>query len=220
MTRRPLASRAHALARDLDRDLAGARARDLDRELDRDLAHALDHADALARALDHAHSLAAERIRSLAEDLVRVLARARNLACARTRARNLIRALDRALGRARALNRELGREPNRDLGQTRNLVQALVNLVRSRGAADDESGAGPAPGRVPRGLVAMAVQVLPMQDRDRYREEFRADLHELHRPRQQLGMALRVLTSALGLRRALTETPRNSDGTPARPAKR
>ncbi|MGH4014124.1 MAG: hypothetical protein ACRDSL_09395 [Pseudonocardiaceae bacterium] len=77
------------------------------------------------------------------------------------------------------------------------------------------SKAGSAPGRVSRGLVALAVRVLPARDQPRYREEFHTELVELRR-RYRLGHALRVLSRTWELRRALTETVRTPDGAPVR----
>ncbi len=62
-----------------------------------------------------------------------------------------------------------------------------------------------APGRVSRGLVALAVRVLPVRDRPRYREEFRVELGALARS-QRWGYGLRTLSRAWELHRALTET--------------
>ncbi|PZS15402.1 MAG: hypothetical protein DLM60_17260 [Pseudonocardiales bacterium] len=63
------------------------------------------------------------------------------------------------------------------------------------------------PGRAASGLVALAVRLLPVAQRPRYREEFGVELVELPR-RQRWGYALRVLASAWKLRKALGEAVR------------
>jgi hypothetical protein len=191
------------LAATLDRELAGIRARELDRELERDLALTVDHAYILARSLDRDGSVAGDHL-ALAENLVRVLARARYLAFSRIRARNLIPTLNRAHRRARNLVHTLKRKHGRTnvLDQTLALLRALASLVRPARRTD---GANPAAGKVAQSLVAMAVKVLPAQHQDRYGEEFRAELHELHSRWQQLKYAFNVLSSAGKIRRALME---------------
>jgi hypothetical protein len=68
-------------------------------------------------------------------------------------------------------------------------------------------------------LVALAVRLLPVAHRPRYREEFGVELVELPR-RARWGYALRVFASAWKLREALVEAVRTSDGEPARRAER
>lgn len=59
-----------------------------------------------------------------------------------------------------------------------------------------------APGQTCKRLVALAVCVLPADQRTRYTEEFRADLWELSRGRR-LGYAVRLVVFSLSLRRNL-----------------
>lgn len=117
-----------------------------------------------------------------------------------------------------------GRARARNLAYARNLAHALDRVdTRHEGA----SGAGtdnPVPGRVPRGVVALATRVLPAWGRSRYREEFLGELTELPR-RERFGYALRVLTHAWTLRHALTGHAltggvRTPDGSPVRRADR
>jgi len=61
------------------------------------------------------------------------------------------------------------------------------------------------PGHLSGGVVAVAVWVLPTPCRDRYSDEFRADLSVLARGRQ-LPYALGTLAGALRLRRAIGAT--------------
>ena len=187
------------------RALALALARDRDRAIDLardDLAHNpdldLDLARNLTRNLDLARNLT--RDLALARDLAHDLAHASNL----THARDLALALDRAHNCAFKLIRAFDRA--RDL-----------HVAARQGAA---TGAGSSiPGRVPRGVVALATRMLPVRERPRYREEFRDELVEL--PRQErLGYALRVLVHAWELRRVLTGVVRTPDGAPARRAER
>ena len=195
------ASRARALSQGLDRELAQARAPDLGWELERDLSLVLDHAYALARALEQEGGADCP---ARAEELVRALARARNLACSRPRARNLVHTLDRYGSRARTLKRDLG--GGRVPARARHLGRSAGSVARGRDpAAAHTRGTSPAVGRVPRGLVALAVRVLPAPDRDRYRAEFCAELHEQGSRWRQLGYAWRVLSRAGELRRALIE---------------
>lgn len=215
MRHRSPASRAHALSLTLDRELADARGQDLGWELERDLARVLDHADALARALDHAGGVGDGPV-ALADELIRDLVRARNLACSRPSARNLIRTLERARGRARTLERELDRV--RSPVRASDLVRGSAGIGRSRDPAAHPHGTRPAVGKMPQGLVAIAVKVLPAQDRGRYGDEFWAEMHELHSHWQQLEYALRVLSSAGELRRALTEKMPPPEGARVRQA--
>jgi hypothetical protein len=75
------------------------------------------------------------------------------------------------------------------------------------------------PGRVSRGLVVLAVRLLPVAQRRRYRAEFGVELVELPR-RARWGYALRVLVSAWELRASLIEAVRTADGEPARRVER
>jgi hypothetical protein len=66
-------------------------------------------------------------------------------------------------------------------------------------------------------LVVLAVRLLPVAQRPRYREEFGVELVELPRW-SRWGYALRVVASAWEVRRALAEGVRASGGEPARRA--
>lgn len=229
-------ARAQDLGWELERDLAlaldcaDALARALDPDQDPDPDHDLgpDLGFGLDLGFGPARGFPADSL-ALARNLACALARARNLACDRARARNLVRVLDRAHSRARhlvrALERELDRARNRHLiralNRTRTLLRSLAGLARNRDATAPEPGyTGSAVGPVSRSLVAMAVQVLPAQHRDRYRDEFRAELHDLPNRWQRLGYALRVLSGAGDLRRALTGPTHTPEGTPARRTRR
>lgn len=74
------------------------------------------------------------------------------------------------------------------------------------------------PGRVQSEVVVLATYVLPVLERQRYREEFRAELIELP-PLEQLRYALRVFARAWELRRALPDALIPA-GTPARRTER
>lgn len=76
----------------------------------------------------------------------------------------------------------------------------------------------PRPGPA-RGLVALAVRLLPAGQRPRYREEFGVELVELQR-RQQRKYALRVLVSAGQLRCALIEAAHTGASEPSRRVRR
>lgn len=202
---------AHALARDLALALDRHGTRDSDLAHALELTHALTHALDADRTLDRAHAL----------DLVHTLDRAH--------ARDRAHAGDRA--HARDLTRDLTR--NRAIDRAHNCASELIHtLDRARDIRVDTrqegaSGAGtdnPVPGRVPRGVVALATRVLPAWGRSRYREEFLGELTELAR-RERFGYALRVLTRAWTLRHALTEHAltggvRTPDGSPVRRADR
>ncbi|MGH3934998.1 MAG: hypothetical protein ACRDS1_08490 [Pseudonocardiaceae bacterium] len=188
---------AHALARDLG--LALARDPTFDRDLThaRTLTHALNEALELNRTLDRSHAL----------DLVHTLAR--------VRARGAY-AFDLTHDSTRA--RAIDRAHNCAIELIRTLDRARDVHVPARHKAVPDAG-NSLPGRVPRGVVALATRVLPAWERPRYREEFRAEMVEL--PRQErLEYALRVLARAWVLRRVLTGVVRNPDGSPARRADR
>jgi hypothetical protein len=99
-----------------------------------------------------------------------------------------------------------------------------LDLARDRatvlGATTATGAVAPArPGRALRGVVGLAVRLLPVAQRSRYREEFGVELAELPR-RQRCGYALRVLARAWELRSGLVEAARMPDGEPARRAER
>jgi hypothetical protein len=191
----------------------------------------LARANALANALALARDLASDL--DNAEVLDGTLARANALALALAHASdlnlNLDRVLDRALNRARDLARALISALNLDRGlgldRARDLARALVSdLVDLDPAARwakevVAGGARSMPGRVPRGVVALAVRLLPAPQRPRYRAEFRVELVELP-CRERLGYSVRVLAGAWELRMALVEAVRTPDGTAARRAER
>lgn len=201
---------AHALASDLVHNLGLASDRD------RDLAQALELTDDLDLYFDSPFA------RTLTLDLARTLTRALSLAHAITRTLNLDRALnlDRNLAHDLAQAHALAREGDHDLisalesalHRARDL-EGILQAVTAQEVAPN--GASSVPGRVSRGLVALAVRVLPVRDQPRYAEELREELGELPSS-QRWGYALRTLCGACELRRALTETVRTADGTPAR----
>ena len=135
--------------------------------------------------------------------------------------------------RAYALARDLALHLARDLARPRelDLAQELVGVLERASERSDllalglqevvptgaATSANPAPGRMSRGLTALAVRVLPARDRPRYETEFHTELVELRR-RHRFGHALRVLVSAWELRRSLTETVHTPDGVPTRRA--
>ncbi len=96
----------------------------------------------------------------------------------------------------------------------RDLVSALDRARRCAAFGASAVVAGAMPGRTARGLVVLAMRLLPVAQRSRYREEFGVELVELPRW-SRWGYALRV-ASAWELRRALVEGVRASGGEPAR----
>ncbi len=228
-----------ALDRNLDRDDDRARADDLDTVLyaanvralklvdvlDRPSACASGFARAFVNAFVGSYDLASARNSALAFDHALDLASANANASVRARIRvsafpsvsafvsAFVSALD--LDRALALANALVLDFDRDLA----LVDALDRArVRDRARRSAASGAGAVvvggaramPGRTTRGLIALAVWLLPVGQRPRYHAEFGVELVELPR-RQRWGYALRVLASALELRRALVVAVRTWD---------
>jgi hypothetical protein len=202
-----LGDRSLALANALANALTNARGLASDLDNAEVLVGTLARANALANALANASALNLDR----GLNLDRVLNRARDLALTLTSALDLNRAhdLDRVLNRARDLDRA------RDLALA--VVCDLVDLDPTAhwARAVVAGGAWSMPGRVPRGLVALAVRLLPAPQRSRYGAEFRVELVELP-CRERLGYSMRVLAGAWELRRALVETVRTPDGAAAR----
>jgi hypothetical protein len=191
----------------------------------------LAQTNALATALALARGLASDL--DDAEVPVGVLAR--------------VNAVALALARADALNTDRVRDLDHVVGLGRRLVLALTGAVNTGRVLDREHARGLAvalvgelasvdpvacwahgvvaddvcsvPGRVPRGLVALAVWLLPAVQRSRYRAEFAADIVELPY-RERLAYSARVLTHAWQLRGALQEAMRIGDGVSTRRAKR
>lgn len=195
---------------------------------------ARDFALALARArdLNRARALALACERTRASDFVRDLARAsvfdfafdlapeldRDLALDRDLDLTSVLALDLDLNRARDLTSVLAL----DLALASALARARVRdrnrrLAASGAGAVGAGGAPSMPGRARRGVLALAVRLLPVAQRPRYRDEFEVELVELPR-RQRWGYALRVLVRAWELRRALVEAMRTVESEPARRA--
>lgn len=145
--------------------------------------------------------------------------------CARARARARDRDRDRAFVRGLALDltlaRDLARSIDLDLARAgpRALDRDLHRSVVARGSTETAAVARAMPGRAIRGMVGLAVRLLPVAQRPRYREEFGDELAELPRS-QRCGYALRVLARARQLRRALVEAVRTADGEPVRRAER
>ncbi len=122
--------------------------------------------------------------------------------------------IDRVLDCARDLKSALDVEHAAYLAST--AVHSLQTAVSEVEVAVPDS-ANPMPGPVPRGLVALATQMLPAPQRPRYRAEFRVELVEL--PRQErLAYARRVLAGAWELRRVLVEAARDTESAVARGA--
>lgn len=195
--------------------------RDHDIARARDLVRQLTNAYELAQNYVHTHDL--DNDNDLADSLTRRLDRARDVVARLDAVRlSLSVELDSNfysdLGRAKALTYALGHDLGR--ASSRNHNRCHYPRPSLHAAAEqnlDTDGAGLTLARVPQGLVALAVWMLPVRERPRYREEFGVELVEL--PRQEgLRYALRVLTRAWELRRVLTvET---LDGAPAHPAER
>ncbi|MGH3804261.1 MAG: hypothetical protein ACRDTD_29825, partial [Pseudonocardiaceae bacterium] len=167
---------------------------------------ALNLAGDLARDLDVA--------RELALNLARDLDRARDLAC------DLARDLARDLAHARDHNHDLASDLDRAHALASALAGSIVDLdhgaPRARAVV---ACARSMPGQVSRGLVALAVLMLPVAQRSRYRAEFHVELVDLPR-RERWGYALRVLASSWELRLALIEAVCSPDGATARRAER
>lgn len=191
----------------------------------------LARANALATALGLARGLADDL--DAGEVPVGALARVNALAVALARADALnvdrVLDLDRVLGHCRglalALTGALNAGRARDLERARGLAVALVDGLAGVDPAVCWArevvggGAGSVPGRASRGLVVLAVWLLPAPQRSRYRAEFGADLAELP-CRERLGYSVRVLAGAWKLRWALGEAVRSGDGAAAGRAKR
>ena len=112
----------------------------------------------------------------------------------------------------------------RDLDLDLDLARSvLYELVRAIDSAALEASAGVArgthstPGQVTQKLVALAVLLLPAEQRTRYREEFGFELVELPRG-QRLGYAMRLLARAWELRMALVAAVYTSCGESGRQA--
>lgn len=119
-------------------------------------------------------------------------------------------ALDRALENAAGLH--LIRNRARELESALDVDRAtdLAHSIRSAAQAETVTdGVYLKSGRVSRGLVALAVQMLPAPQRPRYRAEFRADLVELPRW-EALKYAYQVLVTVWKLRQALVESMRTA----------
>lgn len=190
-----LAGRANNLAR------ANALANALTRA--RDLASDLDNAGVPVGTLTRANTLA----RTLADASALNLDHTLDL----NRSRNLVRDLASALASSRDA---------RALAHA--LVRELVDLdpaAHWARAAVAGGGARSMPGRVPRGLVALAARLLPAPQRPRYHAEFRVELLELS-SWERWGYAWRVLARSWELRRALVEAVCTPDGPARRAAER
>jgi hypothetical protein len=179
-----------------------ANALDLARDLARDLDNAEFPVGTLARVNDLTRTLADARDFLLAGDLDH----AEFLAGTLAHAKQLAHALTHAISTP-DLHHSLARALARDL--VRNLVHYDPTAHWARAVAAGSCWS--TPGRVSRGLVALAVRLLPVSQRQRYRAEFGTELVELP-CRERLGYALRVLAGAWELRRALVEAVRSPDG--------
>lgn len=208
--------------------------------LARDLASNLDHAEALVGTLARVNALALALTRANALNLDNTLDIAHTLKLSHHLARALTSASDVVVNHSRDLTCASDLTHARcDLDVTRGLAHARCDLDVARGLVRDlvrdlvdldpaahwakavvAGGAPSMPGLLSRGLVALAVRLLPVSQRARYRAEFRVELLELPR-RERLGYALRVLGGAWELRRVLVDAAYTSDGATAhRAAKR
>jgi len=141
-----------------------------------------------------------------------------DIALAVHRAADLDVYLDRALGAFTGVNRVLARandlqcalEADRVASLAANPVYSVRSAEYGLETAEASGGGGSMPGPVSRGLVSLAIQMLPSSQRPRYRVEFHAELVELS-SRERLGYARRVLTGGWELRRALIEAIRNAE---------
>jgi hypothetical protein len=229
-----LAARVLARANDLGRANSLANALTLARDLASDL-H-LDHAEALVGTLARVNALALALARANALNLDNTLDIAHTLTLSHHLARALTSASDLVVNPSRDVTRtsdltharfarasDLPSDLPSDLDVARGLVRDLVrDLVDLDPAAHwakavVAGGAPSMPGLLSRGLVALAVRLLPVSQRSRYRAEFRVELLELSR-RERLGYALRVLAGAWELRRALVDAVYTPDGAAARRA--
>ncbi|HET9255311.1 MAG TPA: hypothetical protein VFO16_08935 [Pseudonocardiaceae bacterium] len=163
-------------------------------------AGALGRVNALILALARADALNTDRVL----DLDRVLGLGRGLVLALTAAVNADHAdaLERARGIAVALEGELA-----DVDPVACWTREVV--------AD---GAWSMPGQTSRGLVALAVWLLPAAQRSRYRAEFGADLVELP-CQERLRYSVRVLLGTWEMRWVLGAV-RTRDSVAARRARR
>ncbi len=182
---------AFALARDLAADL------DLDLDCDRGLAGGL--ARHLAAVLDSASARTA--VLPLDRDLVRSRALGQVLLDARDSAAALALALDSAH------HRDLAGTLARDLGPVRAHARDLVRTVAAAfdlASPDRQHVAEPirSVSRPIRTMVAIAVRVLPADERPRWKEEFKAELGDLVMWRR-FPYAARLLSQAISLRRGL-----------------
>jgi hypothetical protein len=119
-------------------------------------------------------------------------------------------ALDRALENAAGLHRIRSRarelEGALDVDRATDLAHSIRSAAHEVEAVAD--GVYLKPG-LSRGLLALAVQMLPAPQRPRYRAEFRADLVELP-PWEALKYSGRVLASVWELRQALVDSMRTA----------
>jgi len=93
------------------------------------------------------------------------------------------------------------------LGVAAVVVGTVLGKVGARDGLLQEAS-GPAVGRsVPNRVAGWSVRLLPVQERERYRDEFAAELSELRgEPRRsQVGYALRLLLYSVRLRRVLRQ---------------
>ncbi|MDH2390650.1 hypothetical protein QCN29_18020 [Streptomyces sp. HNM0663] len=211
--------------RDLDQALKLALARHclfVARALRRDrvLARYLGVVRAFAPVLDL--DLDLDDARALVRSLDRVLARVRGLDVVRDLddARALVRGLDRVLDDARALVRSLDLDRLHHVHDP-DLVRELVGVLGSGCRRAEElavlcadAGFRDAVGEpvrwvsvCARWLTWVALRVVPVAERARYGEEWSCELWELAegrgRLRRQIAHALRLLSRAWGVRRAV-----------------
>lgn len=155
----------------------------------------LNHIIALADSLGHVLEEKLDRIldRSLAHDLAVELRRA----IERSKDSRLNHVHELACVLESTLERNLMATSSFD-GASLLLDEIRVRLLRRTHAPQTLEPC--------RRLVTLAVTFLPTCHRDRYEEEFRAELADL-RPRKQVPHALRLVTRSLVLRLALLDVP-------------
>lgn len=96
----------------------------------------------------------------------------------------------------------IGPQGNRDLDEAVAIIFALRDLIERRAKPGQRPTQLSGVSRRARAATSVAVHLLPPADRERYREEFAAELAELPRC-DQAPYAFRLVTRSWSLRRAL-----------------
>ncbi len=100
----------------------------------------------------------------------------------------------------------IGPRGNRDLDKAVAIILTLRDLIERRAKSGQRSGQLTGVSRRARSTASLAVHLLPPADRERYREEFSAELADLPRC-DQAPYAFRLVTRSWSLRRSLTGRP-------------